>query len=205
MHDEVDRDALAMEQGAVMLGKVAFAGRTVALTPRATAGMAVGAQVAQPQPAAVGTARMRTKVPRGVDGPGAAVGRGHRLGSYRRRWRERRRFLVAQDTERLVRQAAKRLRLLAACASGRAGYRGPRCLRPAGAWPRQRQHDKESQESQDHQLIVKERWNHGIAPLYGGGNGGILLDSRVGGIIRRLEGLDPAGLSRRDGGGPLPR
>jgi hypothetical protein len=89
----------------------------VELPPRATAGMAVGAQVAQPQPAAVGTARMRTKVPRGVHRAGAAVGRGQRIGSYRRRWRGMRRFLVAQDTERLVRQAAKRLRLLAASAS----------------------------------------------------------------------------------------
>src|SRR5215831_15276074 len=40
VYDEVDRDALAMEQGAVMLWKVAFAGRTVELPPRATAGMA---------------------------------------------------------------------------------------------------------------------------------------------------------------------
>ena len=82
-----------------------------------------------------------------------------------------RRVLVTQGTERLVRQAAKRLRLLAACASGRAGDSGPRCLRPAGAWPHQSQHDKEPQESQDQELIVKEGWNHGIAPLYSGVTG----------------------------------
>ena len=62
VHDAVDRDALAMEQGTVMLWKGAFAGRTVELTPRATVGMAVGAQVAQPQPAAVVTVRMRAKM-----------------------------------------------------------------------------------------------------------------------------------------------
>src|SRR5215470_985888 len=167
VHDEVDRDALAMEQGAVMLGKVPFAGRTVELTPLTPAGMAVGAQVAQPQPAAVVTVRMRTKVPRGVDGPGASVGRGQRLGSYRRRWRGLRRVLVTQDTERLARQAAQRVRLLAAWASGRAERSGPWFLRPTGAWPRQRQHDKQPQESHDDELRVKEVWNHCSTPLHG--------------------------------------
>src|SRR5262249_59517610 len=80
VHDEVDRDALAMEQGAVMLWKVAFAGRTVELTPRTTAGMAVGAQVAQPQPATGVTARVRTEAPRSVDCRRAEEGRGHGRG-----------------------------------------------------------------------------------------------------------------------------
>src|SRR5215471_16567438 len=66
MHDEVDRDALTMAQGAVMLWKVTFPGRTVELPPRATAGMAVGAQVAQPHPAAIVTVRMRAKMPGGI-------------------------------------------------------------------------------------------------------------------------------------------
>src|SRR5262249_16178088 len=165
VHDEVDRDALAMEQGAVMLWKGAFAGRTVALPPLPPAGMAVGAQVAQPQPAAVSTGRMRTQVPRGVDGPGASVGRGQRLGSYRRRWRGLRRVLVTQGTERLARQAAKRLRLLVAWTSGRAKRSGPQFLRPTGAWPYQRQHDKQPQESHDDELIIKEVWKQGHNPL----------------------------------------
>src|SRR5262249_30507536 len=139
----------------------------IALTPLPPAGMAVGAQVAQPQPAAVVTGRMRTKVPRGVDGPWAAVGRGQRIGSYRRRWRGRRRLLGTQGTERLARQAAKRLRLLVAWTSGRARRSGPQFLRPTGAWPYQRQHDKQPQESQDDELIIKEVWNHGSTPLHG--------------------------------------
>ena len=81
VHDEVDRDALAMEQGAVMFWKVPFAGCTVELPPLTPAGMAVSAQVAQPQPAAVVTVRMRTKVPRAVDGPRASAGHWHRLGA----------------------------------------------------------------------------------------------------------------------------
>src|SRR5262244_4169498 len=55
VHDEVNRDALAMEQGAVMLGKVPFAGCTVELPPLPPAGMAVGAEIPQPYPAAIVT------------------------------------------------------------------------------------------------------------------------------------------------------
>src|SRR5262249_24843792 len=82
VHDEVDRDALAMEQGAVMLWKVPVAGRTVELTPRATAGMAVGAQVAQPQPAAIVTVRMRAKMPGGIHLTRTPMRRGHRIGAH---------------------------------------------------------------------------------------------------------------------------
>src|SRR5918912_3549186 len=41
VHDEVDRDTLAMDQSAVMLWKVPFTSSTVELPPLATAGMAV--------------------------------------------------------------------------------------------------------------------------------------------------------------------
>src|SRR5262249_46572733 len=51
VHDAVDRDALAMDQGAVRRWNVLFTSRTVAVPPRAPAGRAVGAQVAQPPPA----------------------------------------------------------------------------------------------------------------------------------------------------------
>ena len=37
------------------------------------------------------------------------------------------------------------------------------------------QHKKEPQESQDRQLIVKEVWNHGMAPLHGGVTGTLYL------------------------------
>ena len=35
------------------------------------------------------------------------------------------------------------------------------------AGPKGIEHDKELQESQGRQLVVKEVWNHNIAPLYG--------------------------------------
>jgi hypothetical protein len=45
-HDKVYRYAFAMEQGAVGLQKVSIAAGAVQLTPGATAGMAIGAEVA---------------------------------------------------------------------------------------------------------------------------------------------------------------
>jgi len=66
------------------LQKVTLTGATVKLPPRATTRMAVGAQVTEPQPTAIVTARMGAKVLRGVDGTWASVGRRHRLGPLRR-------------------------------------------------------------------------------------------------------------------------
>jgi hypothetical protein len=62
MHDEIDRDALAMEQGAVGLQKVSITAGTVELAPGATSGMPVGAEVPQPQPAAIATGGIGTEV-----------------------------------------------------------------------------------------------------------------------------------------------
>ena len=56
-------DLLAVKERAMMLGKVALARGTLELAPGATTGMAIGAQVAQPEPAAIATARMGAEVP----------------------------------------------------------------------------------------------------------------------------------------------
>src|SRR2546423_6574334 len=73
-----------MKKRAVRLHEVSVTRVTIQLSPRATAGMAVGAEVAQPQPASIVTARMRTEGHHGVDGLWASVGRRHRIGSPRR-------------------------------------------------------------------------------------------------------------------------
>jgi hypothetical protein len=146
------------------LQEVACSGGAVELTPRATAGMAIGAQIAQSQPASVVTVGMGAKVHRGVDSTGTSVGRGHRIGWHRRRGQRMHSLLLTGRTGGLVRQADKRFRLLAACASRRDGRGGPRCLSPAGAWPCQRQHNKQPQESQDQELIVTLLSAKGGAP-----------------------------------------
>src|SRR5690349_9781744 len=98
-----------MKDRAMMLGKVALARSTLELSPGATTGMAIGAEVAQPEPAAIAAARMGTEVLRGIDSAGASMGRGHGLG-WRRRGRLGRHCLVlTQGTMGLMRQPHKGL------------------------------------------------------------------------------------------------
>src|SRR4029450_4282063 len=77
----------------------------------AAIGMAIRPQVIQPQPPAIVTSGVGTKVHRGVHRPGAAVRGGHGIGPSRRRWSRFAGRLVTQHTARLVRQARKRLGL----------------------------------------------------------------------------------------------
>ena len=51
--DEVDRDALAMQDGAMGFEKVAPAAAAIQLSPRATARMTVRTDMASPKPAAI--------------------------------------------------------------------------------------------------------------------------------------------------------
>src|SRR5712691_575640 len=66
--------------------KVSLTRATIQLAPRAAAGMAIRAEVAEPEPAAIVTAGMGAEVPRGVDGTRASLGRRHGVGSS---WRLR--------------------------------------------------------------------------------------------------------------------
>jgi len=77
------------------------------LTPGATTGMAVGTEIAKPEPAPIVTSAVRTKVPGGVDLTGPPVRRGHGVGRY---WRGRWGMCglsLTQGTLRLVRQSLK--------------------------------------------------------------------------------------------------
>ena len=64
-----------MKDRAVRLRKIARAGDTLQLAPGLTAGMAVGADVAAPEPAVIGAIVIWTKVLRGVDGASASPGK----------------------------------------------------------------------------------------------------------------------------------
>jgi hypothetical protein len=74
-------------------------------TPGTTAGMPVGAQVAQTQPTPVVTAWRRTKVLRRVDYTGAPVEREYRSGGHCRRGFGLYRVSLTQGTVGLLRQA----------------------------------------------------------------------------------------------------
>src|SRR5262249_4531331 len=99
-----------MQERAMRLQEVPFAGGAVELTPRATAGMAIGPQNAPSQPASVITLGMGAKVHRGVDSTGTSVGRGHRSGWYRRQRQGMQSLLLTGRTVGFVRQAYKRSR-----------------------------------------------------------------------------------------------
>src|SRR5215813_2043114 len=104
------------------LQKVAVARRAMELAPRAATGMAVGAQVSQPQPAPIATAPMGAEVLRGLHGARPAVRRGHRLG-WRRRWLVSLcGFSRTQGARRSLGQASKRFGLRGALASGWCGW-----------------------------------------------------------------------------------
>jgi hypothetical protein len=158
-----------------MLRKVAIAGGTVELAPGATTGMAVGAEIAQPQPAAIVTAVVGTKLHRGLNDTRASVGRRHRIRSHRRPGLGMCCLVLTQGTGGLVGEACKRLGLLGALTPqpDGLGWRSLCCRASAG--PGRVQHDKQPQESQDCQLVEKKVWNHGKTPSLGGETGGFYL------------------------------
>ena len=107
-----------MENRAVGLEKVSLARRAVELAPGAAAGMAIGAQIAQPELASVVPTGMRTKMPRGIDLTGAPVRRGHGVGRYRKRRLGMGGIVLTPGTVGLVRQALKRFGLVSTGALG---------------------------------------------------------------------------------------
>src|SRR5262245_45232993 len=67
MNNPLHRHPLAMKERAVGLQKVPLAAKAMKLTPRPTARMPIGTQVAQAQPASIVTARMGTEMLRSID------------------------------------------------------------------------------------------------------------------------------------------
>src|SRR5262249_35237759 len=151
-HDALHGRLFAVEEGAMGLQKVALARGTVELTPGTTARMAIGPQVAQRQPATIGTVAMRTKVPGRVDLTGTSVRRGHggRPGG-------RRRFglhsvALAQGAMGLVRQALECFGLLGADALGLDGRGWCGSRGRASPGPGEIQHDAEPYDGQQSEL-----------------------------------------------------
>src|SRR5215510_15816029 len=70
------RHALAMQRGAMGLLEVTFTAGAIQLAPGTAIGMAIGAEIAPSDPAAIGTVGVRAEVRRGVD-LAATPPRGH--------------------------------------------------------------------------------------------------------------------------------
>src|SRR5262249_38540263 len=66
-HDEVDGGALPMKERPEALQEVAATGDAEQLPPGAAIGMAIGAEIAPADPAAIGTVRVRAEMGGGVD------------------------------------------------------------------------------------------------------------------------------------------
>ena len=61
-HQQVGRDAFAMQRGTMSFENVAIAGGTVELPPGATTGMAVRLEIPTASPPIIGTVRMGTEM-----------------------------------------------------------------------------------------------------------------------------------------------
>src|SRR5215468_657593 len=123
--------------------------------------MALGAQIVQPQPAAIVTMAVGTKVPRRIHRPGAAVRERHGSGPDRRGESGLPGRLVTQHTGRLVGQALERFGLGRTLALGLDRHRWG-----GQAWraPREMQHDEEPYDRQQSELGVKKMRDHGMTP-----------------------------------------
>jgi len=67
MYDEVDRHVFAMKDRAMGFEEVALTTAAIQRSPRATAGMTVGTNIAQPEPATIATVGIGTEMVGGVD------------------------------------------------------------------------------------------------------------------------------------------
>src|SRR5262249_4756476 len=129
-----------------------------------TAGMAIGTEIAPSHPALIRTVRMRAERLRGVDLARSASRGDHAGWRGAGSLRARHDSLCTGRAVGLVGEACKWLGLLGALTPRRDGLGWHSLGRRASAGPGRVQHDKQPQESQDHQLVVKLVWNHGKAP-----------------------------------------
>src|SRR4030095_4272415 len=113
---------------------------------------------------------MEAEMPGGIDLTRPPVARGHRSRSHRWRWRGMRGLVFTQRTRGLVSQADKRCGLLGAFTprlNGRLRLDGPRRGHGISARPGKMEQDTEPEQSEERELIEKQRRNHGIVPLHG--------------------------------------
>src|SRR5262245_24239190 len=156
-----------MKQRALRLQKIPLTPEALKLTPWTAAGMTVGAEVAQPEPAAIRTAVMGAKVPRRVDAPRPSVRRCHRLRPQRRRRHDDLGFGGAAGARRLLGQARKRCWLSGTVALGLAGLWLDGPLRGGDGSVRLGQLKEKEQPYQgnQHELVAQELRHHRNVPL----------------------------------------
>src|SRR5881409_1497538 len=145
-----------MKRCAMGLQHIPLTLAAIQLSPRATVGMTMRTEIAEPHPTPIRTVRIGAELLRGVHVARASPTGGDRR--WRRgRWR-RRGFLrlLTGGTAGLAGEARKRLGGAGTLARRRQRFGW--LLIPSGtlAWPGIMQHDAEPEEPQDHELVEKE-------------------------------------------------
>jgi hypothetical protein len=152
-----------MKDGAVMFRHIAVAAEAVALPPRATAGMAIGPKVVQPQPTTIVTLGVRTKVSGGVHGTGRRLVGG--MGSGRSGDAGARSpAACSHRAQGLVREARERFGLAGADASGWRGGRARLATGSGVVGPQPGEHQEAPHQCNKPEVVEKEGWYHGNAP-----------------------------------------
>src|SRR5262249_52823188 len=103
--------------------------------PPPAAGVPIGANILQPHPAIIGTARLGTELRRGVYLARPSRGRGKRRWRDKRNWGGRRSRLLAQGTGRFVGETSKRLGILGVLVEQRGRLAWGRADCDWGAYP----------------------------------------------------------------------
>src|SRR2546427_2052553 len=155
---------LPVTRCAVGLLEVAAAAGTMQLSPGATAGMTVGTNIAQPEPAAIATVGIGTEMARGVHLAAASArgddGRGWGAGGLR----ARRGGVLTRVAMGLVGEARKGLRGTGVLAGWGDRRGGPLYVCGGAAGPSIKHHQKEAEQNQQHQLVGKKVGYHPGCP-----------------------------------------
>jgi hypothetical protein len=162
--DQLHGALLAMQERAVVLREIPRARGAVEWAPGATTGMAMGAELPPPQPAALATAPMGAKVLRGVHGARPALRRGPRLGWGWRRHGGRGGLRLTQGALRPLSQAGKRCGCLGARASRWRGWHNRLATGSGMLGPQRAEHEEDTHQSYKPKVGEKESRYHGNAP-----------------------------------------
>jgi hypothetical protein len=165
-YDEIDGCALAVQERAEGLEKIAATGDTQQLPPGTATRMAIGAEIAPAHPAPIGTVWVGAEMSGGVDLASASP-RGHDA-----RWRGVGCLRVGVAGVRTgvavrpLRETGKGCALTAALWYWGCGLRCRRAHGGGVAWPRPLEHEAQPYECDQRELIEEKRRHHGKTPSY---------------------------------------
>jgi hypothetical protein len=153
-----------MQWGTMGLLEIALTPKTLELPPRATPGMAIGAEIAPPDPAVIGTVRIRTEMGRSVHlaaapAPGDQAGWWSREGLMARLG-----GLCTRVTRGSMGEASKRFWGFGTGLDRLGGRRCRLARRGSPPAPRSMQEQAEAEQSEEQECVEKQVMSH-VVPL----------------------------------------